>query len=519
MTTSKLSIASRFRDVLAAVDSFLRSEGAEAYVVGGFLRDNLVGRESRDIDLAVAADPLSLGRRLADALGGHFVLLREEHKAARIVLPPESSVRSLDLLPLRAQIEADLPKRDFSVNALAVTVSEIVGGGDVSIIDPCGGLSDLKRRIVRASGLEVFRADPLRLLRAIRLCAELGFRLDPETAAVMRQEALLLAQAAAERRRDELMRILATPRAAAGLRLADEVGLLEPLLPELAATKGEVQPKEHHWDVFDHSLETAAALDALLGEEEPSGNRWRRLWRLLWREMEPFPRVREHFREEVAEGHTRSALLKLGALLHDISKPATRSFEEDGRMRFFGHAREGATKATAILRGLRFSGEEVRLVQAMVKEHLRPLQIAQNGLPTRRALYRFYRDTGEAGVDVLFLSLADHLATVGPRLDWDDWQAHLSLVGYMLTWRFAEESPQAPPRLVTGHDLMADLGLEPGPLVGRLLETIREAQAAGEVGSREEALEVARRELERAASAGQGTARRQEPKGTMGASH
>ncbi len=471
----------------------------EAYLVGGFLRDALLGRENRDIDLAVAADPLSLGRRLADGLGGHFVVLREEHKAARIVLPPDSGIRTVDLLPLRVEIEADLAQRDFTINALAAAVDEAARGRDVSIIDPCGGLPDLKKRVVRGLGAEAFRADPLRLLRAVRICADLDFGLEPSTATMIRREASLLPRAAAERRRDELMRILATPRAAAGLRLADEVGLLEPLVPEFAATRGEVQPKEHQWDVFDHSLETVVALDALLDEEKPSNRHWGRLWRLLWREMEPFPQVREHFREEVVQDHTRSALLKLGALLHDIAKPEARSFEEDGRMRFFGHAREGATKAAAILRDLRFSGVEVRLVQAMVKEHLRPLQIAQGGPPTRRALYRYFRDTEEAAVDVLFLSLADHLATVGPRLDWGDWQAHLGLVGYILAQQFAEESPKAAPRLVTGHDLMAELGLEPGPLVGRLLEAIREAEAAGEVTAREEALELARRELEQQA--------------------
>jgi poly(A) polymerase len=218
--------------------------------------------------------------------------------------------------------------------------------------------------------------------------------------------------------------------------------------------------------------------------------------------------VREHFQEEVCQGHARVALLKLSALLHDIAKPETRTFDEDGRMRFFGHARVGAAMAAAIMRRLRFSGAEARQVEVMVREHLRPLQIAQDGPPTRRALYRYFRDTGEAALDVLVLSLADHLATVGPRLDWQDWQAHVGLVGHIVAQRFAEEAltPVAPGRLVSGHDLMEALGLTPGPLVGRLLGAIEEAQGAGEVTAREEALALARRELERltAAKAGEG---------------
>jgi poly(A) polymerase len=491
-----LGIDSQTRAILDAVASFLDSQSVEAYVVGGFLRDALLRRESHDVDLAVAADPLTLGRQLADALAGHFVRLHEEHKAARIVLSGGGAVRSLDLLPLRVDIEADLAQRDLTINAMAVPVEGLAGERQPSIIDPCGGRRDLAEGIVRMVRPEAFGVDPLRLLRAVRLCAELGFTLDPRTAAVMAENAPLLSQVAPERQRDELMRILATSRAAPGLRLADKLGLLGPLLPEVAATKGEEQPKEHQWDVFDHSMETVAALDTLLGDEKPADGHWARLWRQLWAKMEEFPAVREHFREEVSQGHTRAALLKLAALLHDIAKPETRTIDDNGRMRFFGHAQAGALRAAAVARRLRLSGAEVRQVEAMVKEHLRPLQIAQDGPPSRRALYRYFRDTGEAAIDVLFLSLADHLATVGPRLDWDDWRAHLGVVGFILAWRFQEEAT-APARLVTGHDLMDALGLAPGPLVGRLLEAVQEAQAAGEVTTREQALALARQELER----------------------
>jgi poly(A) polymerase len=493
---NSLGIDSQTRAVLAAVASFLDSESLEAYVVGGFLRDALLGRGSHDVDLAVAGDPLSLGRRLADVLAGHFVRLHEEHKAARIVLPAGGAIRSLDLLPLRLEIEADLAQRDLTINAMAAPVEGLAGKRQLSIIDPCGGRRDLAEGTVRMVRPEAFRADPLRLLRAVRLCAELGFTLDPQTAAVMAENACLLSQMAPERQRDELMRILATSRAAPGLRLADKLGLLDALLPEVAATKGEEQPKEHHWDVFDHSLETVAALDALLGCEKPAAGRWARLWRQLWERMEEFPTVREHFQEEVCQGHTRAALLKLAALLHDVAKPETRTIDDNGRMRFFGHAQAGALRAASVARRLRFSGGEVRQVEAMVKEHLRPLQIAQDGPPSRRALYRYFRDTGEAAIDVLFLSLADHLATVGPRLDWDDWRGHLGVVSFILAQRFEKELT-APPRLVTGHDLMDALDLAPGPLLGRLLEAVQEAQAAGEVTTREQALALARQELER----------------------
>jgi poly(A) polymerase len=212
--------------------------------------------------------------------------------------------------------------------------------------------------------------------------------------------------------------------------------------------------------------------------------------------MKELLEVEKHFGEEASPGHGRAGVLKLGGLLHDIAKPDTRTIDDTGRMRFFGHAPEGAGKAGSILRRLRFSGAEVRLVEAMVREHLRPLQIAKDGPPSRRALFRYFRDCGDAAIDVLFLSLADHLATVGPRLEWGGWRGHVAVIKHILVQRFADETLAAPPRLLTGHDLMEALGVSPGPLVGQLLAAVEEAQGAGEVRSREEALALARRELE-----------------------
>ena len=470
-------------------------------MTGGCLRDALLGRPAHDIDLSVAADPLDLGRRLADALGGAFVALHEEFSIARIVLRDENGSHSIDLLPVRGEMEVDLAERDFSINAMAMPLAPFVEGKREPVIDPCGGRLDLERRLVRALSDAVFRRDPLRLLRAVRLCAELDFSLEPETAALARRDASLLAQSAPERQREELLRILDSPRGAAGLRLADELGLLEQVLPELTAMRGEKQPPEHYWDVFQHSLGTVAALDALLTPEKPADRHWAPLWRHLWVEMKELPEVEKHFGEEASPGHGRVGVLKLGGVLHDIAKPDTRTTDDTGRMRFFGHAREGAAKVGPILRRLRFSGAEVRLVEAMVREHLRPLQIAKDGPPSRRALFRYFRDCGDAAIDVLFLSLADHLATVGPRLEWGDWRGHVAVIKHILMQRFADETLAAPPRLLTGHDLMEALGVSPGPLVGQLLAAVEEAQGAGEVRSREEALALARRELERQAGA------------------
>jgi poly(A) polymerase len=185
-------------------------------------------------------------------------------------------------------------------------------------------------------------------------------------------------------------------------------------------------------------------------------------------------------------------LLKLAALLHDVAKPQTKAVAEDGRVHFLGHGRLGAAVAAGILERLRFSGKEIKLVEVMVREHLRPTQMSQEGLPTHRAIYRYFRDTEGAGIDTLFLSLADHLATRGPNLEISGWREHARVVEYVLSQHFAQERLIVPTKLISGHDLINTFGLNPGPKIGKLLEAVREAQASGEITTREEALSYIR---------------------------
>ena len=259
--------------------------------------------------------------------------------------------------------------------------------------------------------------------------------------------------------------------------------MLTALIPELIPARGVSQPKIHVWDVFEHSMQTVSAVEFLLRE---------RTWEYAGEDvLTPVPwseRLSRHFYQEISSGSTRRSLLKLAALLHDIAKPQTRTIDEDGRARFLGHPQEGADTAAAILERLRFSTREIRLVELMVRHHLRPTQMSQEGLPSRRAIYRYFRDTDEAGIDIFFLCLADHLATRGSYLDPAQWQEHAQMVEYVLTRHSEEESLSAPPKLIDGHDIIRIFGLSPGPRIGELLESLREAQAAGEVTTREEAL-------------------------------
>ncbi|HET8944668.1 MAG TPA: HD domain-containing protein [Dehalococcoidia bacterium] len=473
------------RQLVSELAAFFEALGVHAYAVGGLVRDALLDRPFNDLDIGIEADPLELAPQIASAFEGTFFMLDEERRIVRVLLPEREA--QVDLQRLKGAIEEDLRTRDFTIDAMGAELPQ-AASGRIELIDPAGGFADLRARSVRAVSEANLVDDPLRLLRGVRLAAVLDFEIEPDTAEIIRRNARLLATSAAERQRDELMLILGSGRARRGLRLMDELGLLSVVIPELDVTRGVDQPKEHHWDVFNHSIESVAAMEMLLSDEAPEKDAW--LWRELWSGLGWWPEAR------AATGGDRAAVLMMACLLHDIGKPATKTFQEDGRMRFFGHAEAGAAAATKLLTRLRFPSRQAAAVSAMIDAHMRPLQMAQQGAPTDRAIYRFFRDTAGAGADTLLLSLADHLAAVGPRVSEEGWRRHVAIVSYILRRAAEDRHVIMPPRLIDGDELMAELGIPPGKELGKILEMIREGQAAGEVKSREDGLRLARAYLE-----------------------
>ena len=473
---------------MRATLEFLKTREVTAYLVGGWLRDALLGRESGDVDLLVQGDAHALARTLADSLEGAYVPLHDAPDIARVVVGAEGGESwTLDLSSLEVPLAEDLARRDFTMNALALPLERLEGGwSKQDVIDPLGGLGALQEGLVRVVSDRVFREDPVRLLRAIRLAAQLGFRIEPATLELMEQDAPLLEGTAGERVRDEFLKTLAVQGATLHLRLMDQVGLLCRVLPELEAGKGVEQPREHHyWDVFYHNVETPGMVERLLDREGAAGDDALSL--TPWD-----PALDGHFTAEVCDGFSHGVFLKLAGLLHDVGKPAAKSVEPSGRIRFLEHNQMGAPMAGAALRRLRVGGRGVRLVEAMVRHHLRPGQLSQAGeLPTRRAVYRYYRDLAEAALDTLYLNLADYLAARGPDLEMEDWRSRCQAIAMVLEAP-EETAARLPLRLLEGHDLMETFHLQPGPLIGRVLEVVREAQAVGEVTTREEALALAR---------------------------
>ena len=492
----KLLIKPKASLLLDTVSNSLTEQNVQSYLVGGFVRDTLLGRDTADIDIAVEANALEIAPVVAAALGGKYVLLDELNRVGRVVVPSKEALaakeqRNIDLSTVKGNIEEDLARRDFTIDAIAIDLGQLAKDyTNVQLIDPFNGLSDLQRRVIQAVAETAFESDPARLLRAVRLAAELNFDIDNETEAIIRRHHHLLTSVVGERIREELLRLLAVPRSGQLLPYLEELGLLTTVIPELAQAKGVNQPKEHFWDVFDHSIHTVTATDFLLKNGAWQYANEKTLAIVPWSEVPA-----EHFTQEVSSGSNRRLLLKLAALLHDIAKPQTKAVDNSGRIRFLGHAREGATTAADILGRLRFSGKEIKLVETMVRHHLRPTQMAHDNLPSHRAIYRYFRDTADTGIDILFLSLADHLATRGPRLNWTSWQEHAKMVNFVLTQHFEQETRVVPLKLVDGHDLINIIGMKPGPKIGEVLEAVSEAQAAGELTTREEALSYIREHL------------------------
>jgi poly(A) polymerase len=447
--------------------------GERAWVVGGTVRDQLLGRSVVDVDLAVAGDAERAARALASELRGPVFRLSEAFGAWRVI--DREGGKTYDLTPLQGEtIEADLAKRDFTVNAMA---RELQGGG--GLIDPHGGSSDLDSRLLRVVGPRAYEEDPLRPLRLARLAAELGFAPDPETERLTAEAAPRVAAAAPERIFAELRRLLVADGLIEGLRLSDGLGLLEAVLPELAALHCVEQSHYHHLDVFEHTI---AVLESQIELED-------RLEELFGDAAEQLQAVLD---QPLADELTRAQALRFGALLHDVGKPATRGVRPDGRITFIGHDSLGEEMVRAICRRLRTSERLSRFLEGLTRHHLVLGFLVRHRPLERRLVYHYLRQTSPVEVEVTLLSCADRLATRGRNAD-RAIAAHLELARELmeeaLAWRAS-----GPPRLpLRGDELARALGIEPGPELGRLLGELQEAAFAGEVGSREEALELARR--------------------------
>lgn len=426
----------------------------DGWLVGGAIRDRLLGRPVRDLDFVVPGDPEAAARAKAAQERGPVFELSEAFGAWRVLSRDRAT--TYDFSPLQgATIEEDLAKRDFTVNAMA---EPLAGGG---LIDPHGGERDLRQGLLRVVGPRAYEADPLRALRLVRLATELGLRPEPETERLTVAAAARLAEPSPERVFAELRRIVVADGCLTGLELADRLGVLGAVLPELVALKGIAQSRFHHLDVFEHTLEV--------------------LRQLLDLDLEPA--VEAVLAEPLADELTRGEALRFGALFHDVGKAATLGERPDGRVTFIGHDAAGERIAYEVFRRLRASEKLRSYVAKLTREHLVLGFMVHDRPIDRRAIHAYLRRCEPVEVEVTVLSCADRLATRGEGQE--PWiEAHLELAGEVmaaaLEWR-AHGPPELPLR---GNEL----GIEAGPEIGTLLRALEAAVYAGEVKDRDQAL-------------------------------
>jgi poly(A) polymerase len=445
-----------------------------AWIVGGAVRNAMLGEEVRDIDLAVEPGrEEDVARAIARSVSGFAFPLSIEHATWRAVAPGEAW--HADVSALRADtIEGDLRARDFTLNAVAIPLP----GGER--IDPTGGEGDAAARRLRVASDRAFADDPLRLLRAPRLASRHRLELEPGTVALARSEAGRASEAAGERQFAELRAMLGGPDPLRALTLMDELDLTPVVLPEVEGMRGIVQTPNHHLDVHGHTL---AVLEHELVIE-------RDLPRFCGDAAEGMAAL---LAEPLGDEMTRGEALRFGALLHDAGKPATRKLIDD-RVTFIGHDKTGAEVIAGFCRRLKTSRRVSEHLQGLSLHHLHLGFMVHERPLSRRRIYEYLRRTEPVGPDVTLLTAADRLAArgEGPLASEEMISAHLELVREMLPPALAwHADPPRPP--VAGRELADEAGVEPGPRMGEILEELRAAAYAGEIEGREEALDAARR--------------------------
>ncbi|MBU1726781.1 MAG: HD domain-containing protein [Candidatus Omnitrophica bacterium] len=467
------------KEILKEVLLFAKARRAKLYLVGGSLRDLFIGRRkvNPDFDFTLKRNAIAFGRKLAKEMACGFVVLDEEHGACRLVLKLKNKICTLDFTDFRAPgLEKDLLHRDFTINSMALELEKAVNQEDLSgsLIDLYGAREDLKAKLIRVAHKRSFVEDPLRILRAFSFASMLGFEVDKETLRLAEKEKARLAKVSFERVRDELFKIFDSDNAFECFKKLDELKIIKIIFPEIEKMRGIGQGPYHHLDVWQHTLETIKQLE------------------FLYLEVKDKPDIKSFLDEPVSSERSRRSLLKFGAFLHDIGKPAALRYEGEKTI-FHGHERLGLDLTKDICRRLRLSNDEISALHKIVLWHLRPGYMADNKELTPRAKFRYFRDTASEALSVLLLSVADQRATKGPLTTKASRANHEKVVFGLIKEYFKKAKEEKLPRLVTGDDLIKAFKLQPSPLIGKILSEIEEAHAIGKIKNKQDALKLAKR--------------------------
>lgn len=461
----------------------LCDSNTELFLVGGYIRDLLLEKDCYDKDYAIkGASAREFAQKVAEIVNGYYVLLDDEFDIARVVMPDKKN--TLDFASCYKQdIIEDIKRRDYTINAIACKIDN----NSAELIDIVNGIDDLKNHKINAISEENLVDDPLRLLRAFRFAAQFDFDITDETLEFIKKNQSLINNVAMERINAELIKLFEADFTAENLILMKETGFLDVLFPELIPQRKVPPNLHHHLGLIDHSIEVVRQIE-LQKNKMPA-----------W--------FQERLTLEPSIGIKIISLLKIAGLFHDLGKPQTWQIDEKGRHRFIKHEEVGANLSVPLLKRLKFSKSSIKYISGDIKFHLYPSQLAssnknvenlyngqENALPSEKAIFRMFRKIGVATPDVILLAMADRLSARGPEITDKIVDDNIKSL-FMLLDKYKDSIEQVAkmPKFLDGNDLMALLNLEKGPVIGKILASLHEAQISGDILDKEQAIDFVRK--------------------------
>ncbi|MFH1771536.1 MAG: HD domain-containing protein [Candidatus Omnitrophota bacterium] len=455
--------------------SLAKKNNIEVYLVGGALRDFIIAPKKNifDFDFAVSKGASLIARKFAKVTGGSYVVLDEENKSYRVVVKEKKQCFQYDFTAFRGKdISGDLLGRDYSVNALAVSVNLYP---KAKLIDNCNALSDLKRKIIRTISQKALKEDPLRIIRAFSLMSRYKFTIERETLRLISLNKTLIKSVAGERINEELYKIFSAVNSYSALRLMSDTKVLDEIFPCIRSARGVYQGRYHHLDVWNHSLEALKKYEVM-----------------YTRKLMNNPGIFKYLNQEIIPGRSRNYIVKLASLLHDIGKPLAKK-KKGKKTIFHTHEKIGRDLAEQLGSRLKLSFKETDTLKKYIFWHLRPGYLADRHTPSKRAVYRFFRDTQDEGVAVILLSIGDWRATRGPEIGQKKRIIHERIL-FKLTDSYFKDKAKLPiAKLVDGYDIMRKFSLRPSVLIGKILKSVKEEQALGKIKSRADAYNLAKK--------------------------
>lgn len=436
----------------------------EIYLVGGSVRDYLMGIESHDRDIIVMdEDAKNFSLKLQKLFDATFVPLDEENKIYRLVM--SDKINYIDITnPVGGTIEKDLMRRDLTINAIAVNINS----GEV--VDISGGVTDIKNKCIHCVNEQNFVDDPLRLLRVYRFQSLYNFSIAPETLSAICKYVELIKKPAFERINYEVLRLFSGRYAHVALENMNKTWLLEEIFPFVKELKQVPPNSHHHLDLLHHSIETVKQIQEIYDNAQDE--------------------VKEHLDRVDFGGFSRLAHLKFAGFIHDIGKFSTWTIEEGGRHRFIGHDDVGSKLAGAMLKKMHFSNKQVDYLTKMIKFHIYPSQLMSSPQITEKIMMRFVRKMDANSIDNIILAMADRLSARGPEITDEVVEHNINLLTTLMKFYLdVRETLKPLPIFLTGNDVMEILNIKPSPKLGKIMNSLHEAQLNGDVQTREQAVE------------------------------